>query len=237
MGRTELPDPLEKPAANAGGTDDLLSQLAGDEIDRMLAEAEVESAAAPKVEHVEGLETPAEVAPVVEETTAATSAEDPALAAQLNEVFNELQKPIEENSTAAASETPTADATAPVAPGASELDTQLEKLAQELLPTAAPEEAMTTVDAPVAEAAPVVEAKNERAALLAESAEGTIAEEGLEQTEAGPVPWYVKPLIWINAPFASFSEQAMDLMGKVALATLLFSITVLAFVVMTRHRL
>src|SRR2546423_6074349 len=38
----DLPDPSEIPAAPATSADDLLSQLAGEEIDRLLAEAEVE---------------------------------------------------------------------------------------------------------------------------------------------------------------------------------------------------
>lgn len=38
---TSLPDPLTNPQPSPAGTDDLLSQLAGDEIDRLLAEAEV----------------------------------------------------------------------------------------------------------------------------------------------------------------------------------------------------
>ena len=44
----DLPDPLEPPpATSAAGTDDLLAQLAGEEIDRLLAEAEVERPSAP----------------------------------------------------------------------------------------------------------------------------------------------------------------------------------------------
>src|SRR5437762_13293359 len=40
----ELPDPLTKTPAPATSADDLLSQLAGEEIDRLLKEAEVEPA-------------------------------------------------------------------------------------------------------------------------------------------------------------------------------------------------
>lgn len=40
--RIDLPEPLEASPAAAGGTDDLLSQLAGDEIDRLLAASDVE---------------------------------------------------------------------------------------------------------------------------------------------------------------------------------------------------
>src|SRR5689334_16945335 len=40
----DLPDPLEMPGASGlAGTDDLLAQLAGDEIDRLLAEAQEEN--------------------------------------------------------------------------------------------------------------------------------------------------------------------------------------------------
>src|SRR5689334_21719088 len=57
MARTavELPDPLENPAAAGGsaamgGTDDLLAQLAGDEVDRLLSEAD---AVPPNPEHAD----------------------------------------------------------------------------------------------------------------------------------------------------------------------------------------
>jgi hypothetical protein len=44
----DLPDPLDvPPAASLSGTDDLLAQLAGDEIDRLLAEASADEAPSP----------------------------------------------------------------------------------------------------------------------------------------------------------------------------------------------
>ena len=44
----DLPDPLDvPPAASLSGTDDLLAQLAGDEIDRLLAEANEDAAHPP----------------------------------------------------------------------------------------------------------------------------------------------------------------------------------------------
>ncbi len=43
----DLPDPLKSPApTTSGGTDDLLAQLAGEEIDRLLADADVEASSA-----------------------------------------------------------------------------------------------------------------------------------------------------------------------------------------------
>jgi len=55
----DLPDPLDQPPpANPGGVDDLLSQLAGDEIDRLLAEADSE--APPPVKAATPIDAPVE---------------------------------------------------------------------------------------------------------------------------------------------------------------------------------
>src|SRR5688500_11811138 len=70
----DLPDPLQQPpvSAAAGGdatasADDLLSQLAGDEIDRLLAEAESERPAAPQAATApDALDTTTETKPEVE---------------------------------------------------------------------------------------------------------------------------------------------------------------------------
>src|SRR3954469_4113502 len=81
----DLPDPLEPPAASAApdlsSADDLLSQLAGEEIDRLLAEAEVEKTDAPPVEHAPPVQPP--VASAAPEATAATVAAEPAIAPAL----------------------------------------------------------------------------------------------------------------------------------------------------------
>lgn len=264
---TGLPDPLEKQGAAAGGgADDLLSQLAGDEIDRMLAEADVEATPLNSIVSEASSEAPVAAESSTEsaaETTAATettTAEATSgLQAQLDEVFNALTEapapeaaapsqpaaveavPVEEAVAATKTENAAKDASGETSVN---LDDQLAKLAQELLPASASEQAMTPVDAtaetvteaaaPVkaVEAVAATEAPRERAALL----EQTAAEDG-EEAELGGTAWYLWPLLWINAPFAQLSDQARALLGKVALATLLFSITVLTFVVMTRHRL
>lgn len=61
--KVSLPDPLNQlapaPDSGAGATDDLLSQLAGDEIDRMLAEAEVDLPPEPETPARSGSGAPA----------------------------------------------------------------------------------------------------------------------------------------------------------------------------------
>src|SRR5215213_6870575 len=65
----DLPDPLDAPPPSSlSGTDDLLAQLAGDEIDRLLAEADVEQTSSPAPAPV----TPIDTAPAA--TTAAVEA-------------------------------------------------------------------------------------------------------------------------------------------------------------------
>lgn len=247
MGRAapDLPDPLENAeSAPTGGADDLLSQLAGDEIDRLLAEADVESAPLPETAEVStaaAATDTAEPAPVAADASASTA---PALESQLDELFSSLNEPPPAAPTEVAAEaavTPPRPVATP-APAATDLDDQLAKLANELLPTPEPVEELTPVDAPaVAEAVTPqdlpqeISGEDERAALLAEPASDAPPEELYEEAGDGAVPWYLWPLVWLNAPFAAISDGARDRIGKVALATLLFSITVLTFLAVTRH--
>lgn len=71
----DLPDPLDAPPppASMAGTDDLLSQLAGDEIDRLLAEAEVERPPTPSASSVPSQATPAPSHTTAAETESAHS--------------------------------------------------------------------------------------------------------------------------------------------------------------------
>jgi hypothetical protein len=255
MGRAapDLPDPLENAeSAPTGGADDLLSQLAGDEIDRLLAEADVEAAPLPEAADAPAAapaaaSDTAEPAPVAADapvtTGASAPAAAPALESQLDELFNSLNEPPPAAPTEVAAEavvTPAPVATP--APTATDLDEQLAKLANELLPTPEPVEALTPVDAPaVAEAVPPQDlpqeapVDDERAALLAEPASDAPPEELYEEAGDEAIPWYLWPLVWLNAPFAALSDGARDRVGKVALATLLFSITVLTFLAVARH--
>src|SRR5688572_29729295 len=57
----DLPDPLDQqPPASPGGMDDLLAQLAGDEIDRLLAEADAEPSPTPVTAGLTPVDAPVE---------------------------------------------------------------------------------------------------------------------------------------------------------------------------------
>jgi hypothetical protein len=182
---------------------------------------------------------------VAEGASAETAADAaPALESQLNELFNSLNEPpsaAPADLTAEVAKTPPAPVATPT-PAPADLDEQLAKLANELLPAPEPVEALTPVDAQaVAETVPPqdlpqeVRDEDERAALLAEPASDAPPEELYEEAVDEAIPWYLWPLVWLNAPFAALSDAARDRVGKVALATLLFSITVLTFLAVARH--
>lgn len=91
----DLPDPLEKPAAGpTANADELLAQLAGDEIDRMLAEADVERPAAEDAAPAAAAVVDAEV---VAAATAAVDAELPVAAAAQVEAPVAAESPVVES--------------------------------------------------------------------------------------------------------------------------------------------
>jgi hypothetical protein len=113
----DLPDPLAAPPpSNLSGTDDLLAQLAGDEIDRLLAEADVEQRSTP---------TPAgpTAAAVADAPTSAASS---APSTPGTSVAEPLAAPAVANASAPSAAAP-ATAQSPV-PADDELDALLNKL-------------------------------------------------------------------------------------------------------------
>ncbi len=88
----DLPDPLEKQPSSATSADDLLAQLAGDEIDRMLSEADVDASAAIE-------ETP--VAPRAMTTTVAEGASNTSPAATTPAAVDDLLASLDVTSSAA----------------------------------------------------------------------------------------------------------------------------------------
>jgi hypothetical protein len=98
-----LPDPLRHPAPatqGAGGTDDLLSQLAGDEIDRLLADAEIET---PPAASPVPATRPGDVAgaPASDRITDAAALDDAiASAAVTDDVDAEREAPVEPSNAA-----------------------------------------------------------------------------------------------------------------------------------------
>ena len=99
----ELPDPLHPPQMSAASTDDLLAQLAGEEIDRLLAEADSERPPASAPEPV-----PATTTDAASEKPPAAPAPQAAISAQLDTLFAQLT---EDNASAPQAAAPQAEAT------------------------------------------------------------------------------------------------------------------------------
>ena len=240
----DLPDPLEPAAAPASpeGADDLLAQLAGDEIDRLLAEAEVEQKGQPG----------AATAP------ARSPAADAAFDAALNA---DAQNPSQTSATASAPQPATlpvvSTLAAPPAPTVPTLNEQMQKVFAGSAPAApvivdVPSSGpVKTIDAkvvdapaPAGPALPVVASPVDAGTSLAER-DGLRAGE-IEALHADPlgeledpdpevrVPLALKPLIWINAPFAAVPEGVREALGKVAIVTLVNAVGVLAYVLIFR---
>ena len=225
----DLPEALPDTAPQANA-DDLLSQLAGEEIDRLLAEAEVEKPPAgaehaPEASAPQPLSEVAAAAPQPAVTEPAATAipatgntpHKEAITAELDELFKEL------NDNAA-----TDDPNAAVA----EFDAIPEA-------DAAPEATAAVVSAPHPAIAPAPVAKlpeqpttkQEQAALK----EDTAADSHDDVDESASLPIYLKPLEWLNMPLQLVPEPARDLVGKVAIVTFMNAVAVLAYLVVFRR--
>jgi len=231
----ELPEAPDAAAATGGNADDLLSQLAGEEIDRLLAEenltdtgatpAAAAELAAPEPQSTDGLAAPAE--PSVDTSALDASPTDPAPSMpDASSADASAPDPTAANVTGAAS-----------AVAEEELSTQLNELFEAL--TKEPEQTEAT-HAPSAEpaqssAAAVAAEMNANKAERAALAEP--AREPLEATPhaaSGKLPFYLLPLAWINAPFASLPPATRDLLGKVAIVTSINTVAMLIYVIVFR---
>jgi hypothetical protein len=195
----DLPDPLSKPPSPLSGADDLLSQMAGEQIDRLIAESESAKAA---------IATP----------------NDP-FASQLDDLFNQLNSAPADLVTVEQSvvEPPPA----PVAPP---------PLVVEATPAAVVEEPP----------APQPIAAIEQPTSAAERAALTPPIDPVAAIEALPPPApaaasdeervsiLVRVLELINAPFAACPDMLRDMLGKLAILTLMNSIGVILYVVIFR---
>ena len=178
----DLPDPLEAhpdeplPAAGGGGIDDLLAKMAGEEIDRLLADAEPHG-------------------------------EPPRTASERKLIQPAASKPVE----VPAAPTPSHE---PSPEGAGGVDLELatsvaERSALDAPPD--PTDGLQKIDAAVFDEA--------------------VAD---VQTEDAPLPAYLKPLEWLNAPLGFLPESARELVGKVALLTFFNALAVLIYVLVFR---
>jgi hypothetical protein len=217
----DLPDPLQAaPGEARTSADDLLAQLAGDEIDRLLAEAEAgepKSARAPF--HVAPPPDPKdEVEPASPPPVAATPALAPAtspvqpepepaphavdVAAEMDALFS------------AAVAKDEAEAAQAVTAGVLEADAE----------TSAAERAGLATPAGVA---PANSAPKPSAPVQASATEMA--------DDDAPLPRFLRPLEWLNAPLSILPESVREIVGKVAIVTLLNAAAILAYVLVVRR--
>lgn len=232
----DLPEPVEATSAapENAGTDDLLAQLAGQEIDRLLADADVprEGAAAPSP--AESTPTPKTETPVADSTPATVQA-----ASTPTEVPPAPAQPARSRLSSREPETPAAPTPAPAAPAEPpksllpNLDApRAEQAIGDILGTLDPELEEATRE-------PTETAPTERAALdvALGPAAATLAAEDLtiESDDDEPLPLYLRPIEWLNACFDSIPEALLEAAGKIAILTMVNAVAVLLYVLFFRH--
>jgi hypothetical protein len=214
----DLPDPLQAaPGEARTSADDLLAQLAGDEIDRLLAEAEAgepKSARAPF--HVAPPPDPKDEVEPASPPVAATPAPAPApppvepepppvavdVAAEMDALFS------------AAVAKDEAEAAQAVTAGVLEADAE----------TSAAERAGLATPAGVAPANAAPKPSTPVQATATETAD-----------DDAPLPLFLRPLEWLNAPLSILPESVREIVGKVAIVTLLNAAAILAYVLVVRR--
>ena len=245
----DLPDPMNPPPATAGGTDELLAQLAGEEIDRLLAEADAEQAAAekpgenpaPRANPASGAVSPhAPGAP--SRGASLAEAADAELSAQLDNLFADLtvnapDSPLLGRGPAAAEPSTTHSA---AAPETSTNDPIASTVAPVQLPDTAPPTSAASGDSATAPVHPVEEELRATEALEHEGRAPAVQPENstlaaLASEEARPLPLFLRPLEWINAPLDAFPESVRNIIGKVAILTTINALSILAYVFFFRR--
>jgi hypothetical protein len=249
----DLPDPQTSPASGAAqSADELLAQLASSEVDRLLAEAELERPVKPGAPPASasalalGMPPEPDLAmitragdPPVDATGADASAEaleqvDAETARQLGKLFDELQPG---GPDPAAPPALHQQQTPPPGGGQSaaadpNLTAQLSDLFTQLTGQDDASVAAAFVD-------PDEEAGDFEGQVLASELLGAAEPLASAAGHAGDepaLPWYLKPLEWLNAPLAGCSDRARERLGKVAIVTLINALAVLLYVVLVRRR-
>jgi hypothetical protein len=216
MGRAtvDLPESTENAkdaTTTIAGADDLLAQLAGDEIDRLLAESDVERETKP--------------AEVPRAPSASPTDPEPDGAVELDVVMNELQ------AAPAAKPAAPVDSAAPVAEKITEAPVAPSPAPSTVVNEVVPE-TTAAVDAEVDTTSPA-----ERAALDGEEDESIdlLATTSLLAGGDRELSPLFKPLAWLSAPLDAFPDEVREALGKIAILTLVNAIAVLAYVMMFRR--
>ncbi len=256
----DLPDPLEKQPNGASSADDLLAQLAGDEIDRMLTEANVDASSVVE----EATTTQRETTEAVTDGAQKQSS-NPSTASAVDDLLSSLDEPAPATAEAAASPSTTLDPNeidkllddaitppdvhpAPME-GAAKIDID-QALAAEADAKLAPHTAAVTAeaadDAAHAHASTIAAPATLTPPPSAEQATESAERDGLLATVAGeakdddedplaPLPIWLRPLEWLSAPMDVFSDEVRSFFGKAAILTLVNSAAVIIYVLMFRR--
>jgi hypothetical protein len=267
MARTavELPDPLENAAgggsAAMGGTDDLLAQLAGDEVDRLLSEAD---AVPPDPAHADR--------PPLDADAATEPGGDAAKSrAAMEDLFDEMDAADAVTASVNASKPKESDkgksAQAVIEERADALVERARREADEaavaaVVETPEPQDAPPSAAAALAAEMDADEAAHQAAlarmmkpgkpaptpappsAVDAEPVEvtatTTIDEAAVEFAQADDaaaerVPLLVRVLEFLNAPLAGLSAGVREALGKIAIVTAVNAVAVLVYVLIFRR--
>ena len=251
----ELPDPLD--TSTDGGkpltsTDDLLAQLAGEEIDRLLAEVEEHSATMEPLVRPPAppMTLPPRVAPAARAVPDAPAEVDEASTPAPPGAVTLPAEPVVTPPAPdeAADESAGAAAVASAGPDVTaELDaffrTAVVKAPAEAAPAAAarPPEPHETSAAEravlhAAVAAPPAAPASDSPAAVHPPAPAPEAGAVAPDADDAPLPLYLRPLEWINAPLEACPQGLRDFIGKAAIITLVNAAAVLCYVMLFRRR-
>jgi hypothetical protein len=210
----DAPDPLQNPKpAVPPSADDMLSQLAGDEIDRLLAEAEGQKPA----KEVVATPPAVEAAPVVE----SVGFDSKQSAAEIDALLAQAESNVAPPATAPAEPPVAAVPAAPV--------TTVPPVAVVEAPKPAP------VPAAVEIAKEIEQSEAERKALRAPEVKADTSPE-LIFDQTAPLPLVLKPFEWLSSPLDACPEIVREAVGKIAIVTMVNAVAVLSYVlIFHRH--
>ena len=250
----DLPDPINSTSlGTATSADDLLARLAGEEIDRLLADESLGEGA----ELAEATAEPDPLLPPSKTEPEAVDAPDPETARQLDELFAQLVDTDSGNAPAPARQPTTSPASATVADSvlSQQLDDLFAPLEAEPADSAAPAPRPAPLAAPAQPAVPAeapeattsVDPADQTGALerqvlaadLLESQESAenapVEDEAVDDQPAEPrVPICLRLLELLNAPLANVSETVRNVLGKAAVVTLVNALLILIYVLFVR---
>lgn len=232
----DLPDPLDAPpTAQPGSTDDLLAQLASEEIDRLLADTETDHI---PLEKPPGPATPTLPASETAPPPAGTTSDAlPLSAAHQQDLSSQLDELLDSVADSTSSASPEFDLSSSSAPAT----VRAEPAPPPPAPPPSIQQNMTSAPVPMA-AAPLLAAASDDGATSAAERLGLGVPDPLPLLEAsededavrGP-SLLVRLLEVINAPVLACPEGVRETIGKIAIVTLLNAVAVFVYVLFFRH--